>query len=162
MKLFTEDWKGQVHFFPHFPPTPFGRLTLKTRNIQKQLHTQEKLESHCTCLGKCAGSEKAPENLFTSEGSVLVIPRSGLIIFSLSITRDKQNLESSKREVTSYIQETLNKIANSSHQKLWYLEGSRPIYAELKGKKNFFKLFIWKNWASKVRNKLTYSQINEK
>ena len=75
---------------------------------------------------------------FTSKGSVLVISRSGLIIFNLSITRDKGNLESSKREVTSYTQETLSKIANISHKKLWYLEGSRPIYSELNGKKNFF------------------------
>ena len=81
---------------------------------------------------------------FTSKGSVLVISRSGLIIFNLSITRDKGNLESSKREVTSYIQETLNKIANSSHQKLWYLEGSRPIYSELKGKKNFLIIYLEK------------------
>lgn len=74
---------------------------------------------------------------FTSKGSVLVISRSGLIIFNLSITRDKGNLESSKREVTSYIQETLSKIANISHKKLWYLGDSRPIYSELKGKKFF-------------------------
>lgn len=82
---------------------------------------------------------------FTSKGSVLVISRSGLIIFNLLITRDKGNLESSKREVTSYIQETL----------------SRPIYSELKGKKNFFNYLSGKT-ASKVRNKLTYSQTNEK
>lgn len=51
------------YIFSNFPAPHFGSLTLKIRNIQKHLHTQEKLESHCTCLGKCAGSEKASEKL---------------------------------------------------------------------------------------------------
>lgn len=75
---------------------------------------------------------------FTSKGSVLVMPRSGLIIFNLSISRDKENLESKKREVTSYIQETLNKLANISHQKLWYLEGKQANIFRVKRKKKIF------------------------
>ena len=81
---------------------------------------------------------KGLRKLFTSKGSVLVIPRSGLIIFNLSISRDKETLESNKREVTSYIRETLNKIASISHQKLWYLEGKQANIFRVKRKKKIF------------------------